>query len=154
MECVIEKLHGMFCIVLPNTIGSQLVAQFGKRLLFTFNGQITTHSALMPIKGGGYYITVGKSNLKTLGLDLGSTVTVEFKADNSELQFILAEELDAVLQTDEEALQVFNSLTDGNKRSLSFLVTAVKNTDKRIERALLIAEKLKQGITSARFMLK
>lgn len=154
MEFVIEKLHGMFCIVLPEESGKTLIKEMGKRLLCELNGSITTHSALMPIKGGGYYITIGKNNVKALGLAFGSNITITFKPDNSELQFVLAEELEAVLETDEEALGIFNTLTDGNKRSLSYLVSAVKSTDKRIARALLVAEKLKQGITSARFMLK
>ncbi|UPT67843.1 MAG: DUF1905 domain-containing protein [Sphingobacteriales bacterium JAD_PAG50586_3] len=121
MEFVIEKLHGMFCIVLPQETGNSLIKQFGKRVLCELNGQTTTHSALMPIKEGGYYITIGKTNLKALGLDLGSKISVAFKADDSELQFVLTEELDAVLQTDEDALKIFNTLTDGNKRSLSYL---------------------------------
>lgn len=45
-------------------------------------------------------------------------------------------------------------LVDGNKRSLMYLVSQPKTSDKRIERALFIAERIKSGITSPRLVLK
>lgn len=153
MEYVIEKLYGMYSIVLPHETGQGLMQKFGKRLLCTINGQTTIHSALMPIKSGGYYITIGKTYLKPLNATEGSVISVSFKKDASELQFKMPEELAAVLETDDEANAIFNKLTEGNKRSLAYLVTAVKNADARIKRALLIAEKIKQGITSARMIM-
>jgi uncharacterized protein YdeI (YjbR/CyaY-like superfamily) len=59
-----------------------------------------------------------------------------------------------VLASDPEADRVFHSLTEGNQRGLMYLVTQVKSSDKRIDRALKIADKIKQGITSPRVILK
>ena len=59
-----------------------------------------------------------------------------------------------MLDTDEAANKIFESLTDGNKRGLIHLITIPKSSDKKIERALLIAEKLKIGISSPRLVLK
>jgi uncharacterized protein YdeI (YjbR/CyaY-like superfamily) len=59
-----------------------------------------------------------------------------------------------VLKTDTEAESIFKGLTDGNKRGLIYLVTQVKSIDKRIERSLKIAERLKLGIKSPREILK
>lgn len=154
MEYVIEKLYGMYCIVLPHETGQELMQNFGKRLLCTINGHTTIHSALMPIKSGGYYITIGKNYLKPLNAAEGSVVSVTFKKDTSELQFEEPEELAAVLEMDDEANAIFKKLTEGNRRSLAYLVTAVKNTDGRIKRALLIAEKIKIGVTTARLIMK
>lgn len=154
MEFSVEKLYGMYCIVLPDQLGKQLIAQYGKRLLCHFNHKVTTHSALMPIKDGGYYITIGKAYLKQLGANEGALLSVSFEKDTAEIQFEIPEELTAVLETDKEANTVFSALTVGKKRSLAYLVSAVKSQDKRIERALLIAEKIKLGITSPQQMLK
>jgi hypothetical protein len=38
-----------------------------------------------------------------------------------------------------------DALTAGKKRSFIHIVTSVKNIDKRIERALMLAEKLKEN---------
>jgi uncharacterized protein YdeI (YjbR/CyaY-like superfamily) len=62
--------------------------------------------------------------------------------------------LSEVLDTDPKANEVFHSLTEGNQRGLMYLVTQVKSSEKRIERALKIAEKIKAGITSPRNILK
>ena len=74
--------------------------------------------------------------------------------DNTDYQFAIPQELEEVLNTDDEANQIFNSLTEGNQRGLMYLVSQVKSVDKRIERALKISERLKNGITSPRLILK
>jgi hypothetical protein len=66
----------------------------------------------------------------------------------------MPKELKEVLNTDMEADKVFHSLTAGNQRSLIYLISQVKSSDKRIERALKMAEQIKNGITSARAILK
>jgi uncharacterized protein YdeI (YjbR/CyaY-like superfamily) len=66
----------------------------------------------------------------------------------------MPEELKVVLEMDVEADKLFHKLTEGNQRGLMYLVTLVKSSDKRIERALLIAEKIKVGITAPRLILK
>ena len=65
----------------------------------------------------------------------------------------MPEELSAVLSLDTAAAQKFKSLTPGNQRGLIYLVTQVKTSDKRIERALTIADRLKHGITSPKTIL-
>ena len=68
--------------------------------------------------------------------------------DDTELQFSVPEEFAEVLATDPAAEKIFNTLTPGNKRGLIALVNMVKSSDKKIERSLLIAEKLKKGVSS------
>jgi uncharacterized protein YdeI (YjbR/CyaY-like superfamily) len=58
------------------------------------------------------------------------------------------------LDTDDEANKIFHALTAGNQRGLIYLLSLVKSSDKKIERALKIAERIKQGITSPRLILK
>lgn len=53
---------------------------------------------------------------------------------------------------DTEAKRLFESLSDGNKRGLIYLITSVKATEKRIDRSLKIADQIKAGITSPRKM--
>jgi uncharacterized protein YdeI (YjbR/CyaY-like superfamily) len=82
-------------------------------------------------------------------------VSATFKPDDTEYQFPVPEELAEVLATDPDADKIFQHLTPGNQRGLMHLVNMVKSPDKRVERALLIAKRIKEGITApARVMKK
>jgi len=125
-----------------------------KRFICSINSQIDFHCALMPKKEGGFYINVGSKIIKQLKLSVGDLISYKLKEDTSAYQFKYPEELEEVLNTDEAAKTIFESLTDGNKRGLMYLVNQVKSVDKKIERSLKIAEKLKLGITSPRLIMK
>ena len=105
-------------------------------------------------KEGGYFVNIGATVCKKLKIKEGSTVTATFKADKTEYQFEMPEELNEVLNLDADANNIFHSLTEGNQRGLIYLVTQLKSSDKKIERALKIADRLKNGITSPRTILK
>jgi len=124
-----------------------------KRVLCTA-GDVTFHCAVMHKKEGGYYINIGSAICKKLGIKKGDSIQVRFTADETEYQFDIPVEFKEVLATDPMAADVFAALTDGNKRGLIYLVTLVKSTDKRIERALQIATAIKNGVTSPRLVLK
>lgn len=108
----------------------------------------------MTKKEGYYFIYIGTKILHKLKLKLGDEIHFELKKDNSEFQFDYPEELEEVFRTDKQAKDKFDSLTDGNKRGLIYIVNQVKSVDKKIERSLKIAEKLKCGITSPRLIMK
>jgi len=128
--------------------------QSNRRVLCTINSSVTFHCALMPKKEGGYYIYLGKSILKQLQQKMGEEIHFELKEDHSEFQFEFPEALKEVFRTDPDAEEKFNTLTDGNKRGIMYLVNQVKTIDKKIERSLRIAEKLKSGVTSPRLIMK
>lgn len=132
----------------------QLTAGGNKRVICALNKTILLHAAIMRSKEGMHFIMVAAKYLKQLKIKAGSTVTAAFEIDASELQFNVPEEFTEVFITDPEAEKIFNTLTDGNRRGLIALVNMVKSTDKKIERALKIAEKLKQGITSPQQVMK
>lgn len=117
-------------------------------MICTFNGNYSIHAAIMRNKEGNHFIMIGNQHLKALGLKAGNQVKALIKIDDTEIQFAIPEELTEVIATDPAAEKVFNSLSDGNKRGLAAIVNMVKSPDKRVERALLIAEKLKKGINS------
>ncbi len=105
-------------------------------------------------KRRGHFINIGLTICKKLKIKQGSKVSAVFSVDQTEYQFEMPEELQEVLGTDKEAKEIFHSLTKGNQRGLIYLVVRVKSSDKKIERALKIAERLKNGITSPRIILK
>lgn len=145
---------GMHYIAIDSLTVSLLTKDGNKRVICKLNDQLEIHCAIMYKKDGGHFINIGSAICKKLNIKEGSKLTAVFSIDNSEYQFEMPEELQEVLNTDFEADEVFQSLTKGNQRSLIYLVSQVKSSEKRIERALKIVENLKSGITSPRMILK
>ena len=144
----------MHYIEVPPLLVKKLTAGGNKRVLCTLNDILTLHAALLKTKEGMYYVMIGSKYLRQLQLTSGKQVSVKLSIDKSELQFEMPEELAEVLRTDPAATAVFEGLTPGNKRGLMALVNMVKSVDKKIERALLIAEKIKRGVHSPQQIMK
>ncbi len=155
MEYILEKLsNGTHYIMLNKKTVDALTKNGNKRIICKLNNQIEIHSALLPKKGGGHFITIGLTTCKKMKLKEGSTVIATFQIDTFDYQFEMPDEFKEVLNTDEKANQIFHALTPGNQRGIIYLVTLLKSTDKRIERSLKIAGKLKEGVTKPPMMLK
>jgi uncharacterized protein YdhG (YjbR/CyaY superfamily) len=143
--------NGGHHIIVPEDI----VALFpGKRAVCTLNGTAVFHCAFMPVKNGGHFVYVGRTVLTKIKAKKGDQVSALFTPDTSDYQFAIPEELEEVLRTDPEGNALFQQLTPGKKRGLIHLVQLVKSSEKRIERALLIMTRLKQGIHSPAQVLR
>lgn len=152
-NCTIEKVAGMHFIVVPEKISSAFIKAGHKRVVCSIN-EHRFHVALMPRKEGGHVIALGAAKMKQLKLNVGAVVNVTLEPDTSDYQFEMPEELSEVLRSDPAADKIFYSLTKGNQRSLIYLITQVKSSDKRVGRALKVAEKIKHGITNSMKILK
>jgi Bacteriocin-protection, YdeI or OmpD-Associated/Domain of unknown function (DUF1905) len=151
----LEKFNnGMHYVMINDEMLTPIFSKKIKRVICKINNSLDFHCAIMPKKEGGFYINIGSSICKKLNLKLGDEVTLSFKEDTTEYQFEMPEELMEVFYQDPDAFAIFEALTDGNKRSLIYLVTMVKSSEKRIERALKIVEKLKLGITKPQLIMK
>lgn len=153
-KAVIDQSGGMHFIGIDNSTAEKFIKKGIKRCICTLNGKSSLHVALQSRKEEGYIIYISKRVMKELNLKKGLTVQIELKEDESTFQFEEAEEWNEVLATDPEAKKIFSELTPGNQRSILYLITRVKSSDKRIERSLHIAEQLKKGIHSAARLMK
>jgi hypothetical protein len=154
-EYTVQKFSsGMHFIRIDSTLVDVLTDNGSKRVICRLNDQVEFHCAFMPKKEGGYFVNIGSPICKKLKIQVGAIVSAAFLPDNAEFQFDMPEELQEILRTDADADRIFRSLTEGNQRGLMYLVAQVKSTDKRIERAIKIASKLKHGVTSPRVILK
>lgn len=154
-RCTLEKRGNAHAIPITATVAAAFIANGNRRVICTINHDHTVHVALMFRKAAGdYYIYVGKGLLKKAGLTAGAALKIQLATDDSEYQFEMPEELAEVLATDADAHRIFHGLTPGRQRGLIHLVAMVKTVDKRIERALRIADKIKGGITSPAAVLK
>ena len=108
------------------------------------------HVALLHGANVGYYVLIGKTHMKTLGLRNGAIAELTLKEDKSAYQFNMPESLQEVLDSDPDAADIFAELTPGNQRGLIYLVSKVKSIDIQIQKALTIADCPKRGVTSPR----
>jgi|LakMenEpi03Aug12_release.lakeMendotaPanAssembly.Ray.scaffolds.fasta_scaffold173335_4 hypothetical protein len=146
-----EIFPGMHCLWVPDETVNSFDKQ--KRVIATA-AKLQWHCAFNKSKTHGYYIYLNKEKYKELNLKNGSKIKIDFKADTTDLQFHFPEELEEVLATDLKAKKIFDSLTPGNKRGIIHLIAKIKSIDKRIEKSLLLAKRLKLGITSQKEIFK
>lgn len=135
---------------IPDDIAAEWVKAHGKRCLYQLADGKPYHGGFMANGRGGYFVIVNKQVRATANATVGSQVTMTLTPDTSEFGCEMPDEFAEVLATDPEADEVFRRLTPGRQRSLIYLVTGVKSIDKRIGRALRVAEALKIGLTDPR----
>ncbi len=66
----------------------------------------------------------------------------------------MPKKFDAVLQSDLGVFEIFESLTDGKKRGLIYYILKIKNSQSRIDKALIITENLKRGIRDNKELIR
>jgi hypothetical protein len=110
----------------------------------TLNHTITFQAALMPLKGGDYFINVNKKTRDTLKLQEGSEVHVSLIKDESEYGLPVPEEFVELLKQDIEGSDRFHALTPGKQRTLLYIIAKPKASDLRIRNGMVILEHLKR----------
>ena len=144
LELSNNKLWGAH-IVVPDIVAQVFVSNGIRRVVCVLNDTMEYQCALLPKGDGSFLITVNKKIRDTLGLKAGSPVRVSLHKDDSEYGLPMPEELAEVLAQDEEGNRLFHALTPGKIRTLLYIVGSVKHPDKRIARAIAIAEHLKEN---------
>jgi hypothetical protein len=130
-------------IKIPIAIALDYLKNDQKRIIVTINGDDGYHMGIMPAGDDVYFLNINAEIRKKHQLREGSQITIQIRPDTSKYGMPIAEEMEAVLETDEIFCEYFDRLTPGKKRNLIYAVNKVKNTDKRIEKALIIADHLK-----------
>lgn len=95
-----------------------------------------------------YKMMFGKRLQKELGVFQNDYFQMQLFEDTSKYGVEMPEELDAVFKTDHEAFTIFEGLTAGKKRSIIYTIVRIKNTQSRIDKALIMCENLKRGETN------
>ena len=125
------------------------VAHFGfkgnlRRVICTLNGVETFNCSLFPSKGD-YFLTLSKQLRKKLGVEVGDSISIELTKDESKYGMPMPEEFAEVLRQDPDGDRLFKELSPGDQRLMLKLIVFVKDTDRRIARALAGIELLKRS---------
>lgn len=141
---ILEHLPGIHYLHIPAEIVAKLGGTMSKRLLCTVNQKLQFQGGLVALGNGGAYISITQKRMKEIGAKLGDTVKLCLEPDKSQYGMQMPRELETLLSQDEEGMLRFKKLTPGRQRYVIFYINAVKSSDKRIERAVLLIENLKK----------
>ncbi len=145
-----------YSLILPEKIIRPFLDKNLKRVraIASFNTKEITFYGAIQKRGDHHYMMFGKRYQKELGIFPNDYFKLQFFEDTSKYGVAMPEELEAVLLSDFDAYEIFESLTDGKKRGLIYAITRYKNTQTRIDKSLLLCENLKRGIRDNRILLK
>lgn len=127
----------------PDTIVRQLSQRNSRRIVCTLNGTAEYQTALLPHSNGSFVVRVNKNLRDRLGLSFGADVSAILKKDESEYGLPLPDELRELLRQDAEGNALFHALTRGKQRTLLYIAGSIKDSEKRIQRAIVIVNHLK-----------
>jgi len=149
-------LQGSYTIILPIEIVNIFTEKGFKRAkvkAFFNKNSIEFYAALQKRKEK-YILTFSKRYQKQLGIFPSDYFQLQLYEDTSKYGVEMPEELEAVLQSDPEAYQIFESFSDGKKRTLIYYILKIKTSQIRIDKALLISENIKMGIIDPKELIK
>ncbi|MFK7844503.1 MAG: YdeI/OmpD-associated family protein [Rhodothermales bacterium] len=126
----------------PVEIAEAVIKTGSRRVIVVINGK-TIRRAVQNSKHGEFFMLLGQSLLKEIGVVLGDDLAISLKPDPDPDFVELGEEFAEVLEMDEAASTRFFSFTPGKQRGLATHVNGAKREETRIKRALEIAHKIK-----------
>jgi hypothetical protein len=101
-----------------------------------------------------YSMMFGKRYQKELGVLQNDYFEMQIFEDTSKYGVDMPEELDAVLLSDYDAYQIFESLTAGKQRSIIYTIIRIKNSQSRIDKSIIMCDNLKRGIKNPMELFK
>lgn len=152
----LEHLVSMRYLEVPPSIIKKIGGKFNVRLLCTVNNAITFQGGIVALGNGSGYISFNLKRMKEVGVKDGDVVQVLLKPDPSKYGMEVPPELLELFKQDKDGKKRFDRLTAGKQRYIIHYVSTVKNSQKRIDRAILLIENLKklpEGKESFRAML-
>ncbi len=144
-------------IIMPEAPIAEFIKGNHKRIkvLASFEGKsIEFYAALKREKTGTYLIYFSKGKQKELGVFMNDYFQLQVFEDTSKYGVEMSEELEAVLLSDFEAYTIFEELTPGKQRSIIYAIARYKSSQLRVDKALILTENLKRGITDQKLWLK
>lgn len=112
------------------------------------------HAQLKYEKTGLHRIYFSKAKQKELGVFMNDFFEIQIFEDTSKYGVEMSEELEAVLLSDYEAFTIFEGFTPGRQRSIIYTISKYKSSQMRVDKALLLCENLKRGVTDPKLWLK
>jgi hypothetical protein len=140
----LDYLLGVNYLFIPNHIVKSMGGLKCGRLVCTLNKKEKFQCGFMSLGNGDAYITLNKARMKKLKLQIGDQVKVFLELDQSEYGMDMCEELQEIFRQDIYSKELFDLLKPGMQRALIYYISQAKSSDKRLERAITIIDRLKK----------
>ena len=124
------------------------------KVIASFEGKKINFHAAIQKRNGKYVMMFGKQHQKTLSVFPNDVLELQFFEDDSKYGVEVPEEFEAVLFSDPDAFKIFETLTPGKKRGLIYAIAKYRNSQTRIDKCLLLCDRLKRGIRDPMALLK
>lgn len=125
-------------------IDAEVVEQFNKkratRLKCVIDQKVTYSCGLNHLGDGNFYLIIATRHLKTLDKQLGDLVSFKIYEDPNPLGVEIPEVLSVLLAEDPGLKAIYDTLTDGKKRTLIYTINRVKNVDLQVQKVLTFLE--------------
>lgn len=142
----LEKRKGGYYFL---KIDSKTVEKFEKRratrLRCKVNGKLEFSCGLNHLGDGNFYIILATRFLKSLEKKPGELVSFEIYEDPNPLGVEIPEVVTAIINQDDQLKEIYDSLSDGKKRSLVFTIDKIKDIDKQINKVTKFLNEQKVG---------
>jgi hypothetical protein len=139
----LEYLLGIHYLFIPKNIIEKMGGKMKTRVICTVNNQLSFQGGFMALGNGDAYVSINNQRLKKLALRSGDKVKLKLELDKSKYGAEIPAELEELLLQDEIGNKKFEALSDGKKRYIIHHVAGVKNSNLRLERAIVAIENLK-----------
>ncbi len=145
-----------YTLLLPERIIAPFLEKNQKRVraIATFETKKLEFFGAIQKRNGEHYMMFGKRYQKELGLFPNDLFELQFFEDTSKYGVKVPEEFEAVMLSDHDAFQLFESLTPGKKRGLIYAIARYKNAQTKIDKTLILCENLKRGVRNPMQLLK
>jgi len=130
-------------LLIPQDIVDALTQDGKKRVMCRIDDNEAFHAGFMPDGKSNWFVKLNKERMKSYSLQLAQKVDVILYKDESKYGMEMPEELGELLFQDPEGEHFFESLTDGKKRSLIYIVAKPISSDIKLRKALIILQHLK-----------
>lgn len=107
--------------------------------------ELTFHGAI-PKRNANHYMMFSQGYQKELDVFPNDYFQLQFFEDDSKYGLEMPKELEAVLSSDYEPFQIFESFTDEKKRAIIYMISRYKVVQTRIDKSLLVCENFKKSI--------
>jgi hypothetical protein len=146
-ESLLERLPGKggeFYMTVPDEIVSQFVnGRKPTRIRCNLNDSVDFQCAIRPRGGGGFYINVATQIRQKGKLRLGQKLYAMIKKDDSEYGRDMPVELSELLGLDDEGNRLFHEQLPSMQRNIIHYISGAKSIQIRIDRAIMMIERLK-----------
>jgi hypothetical protein len=137
---------GSYYMAVPDEVVAIFVTgRKPERVRCVLNGTVAFQCAIRPISNAGFYINVATQIRNQARVVLGQIVQVAVKKDDSVYGRDMPEELTELLSQDEHGSQLFDAILPGKQRGIIHYIASAKSVQVRIDRAMMMVNRLKRG---------